>query len=42
MSFVLTVGIVVFVVLVIVGVTGVLIDGGAEPSRRNERSGPEA
>lgn len=40
MSFVLTVGIVVFVVLALVGAAGVLIDGGAEP--RNGRRGPEA
>jgi len=40
MQFVLIVSIVVFVVVALVGVAGVLIDGGAEP--RNGRRGPEA
>lgn len=42
MAFVLTVGIVVFVVMALVGAAGVLIDGSAEPRPRNERRGPEA
>jgi len=42
MSFVLTVGIVVFVVLALVGAAGVLIDGSAEPRQRNGPRGPEA
>ena len=37
MPFVLTVSIVVFVVLALVGVAGFLIDGSAEPRQRNER-----
>lgn len=37
MSFILTVGIVVFVVIALVGAAGFVIDGTAEPRQRNDR-----
>jgi preprotein translocase subunit Sss1 len=37
MPFVLTVSIVVFVVMALVGAVGFLIDGSAEPRQQNER-----
>jgi hypothetical protein len=37
MPFVLTVSIVVFIVVALVGAAGFLIDGGAEPRPQNER-----
>jgi len=37
MAFVLTVSVVVFIVVALVGAAGYLIDGSAEPGQRNER-----